>query len=340
MVIWERLAREHPESPDNASGLGATLNNMALIDLDAKRFAQARGRLEQAITWQKRGLAANPRHRTYRQFLRNHLTSLIRAANSLGNTDEARSAQRELDELAATDPARVGLDQRIAAVVRGEAPKDNRERVQTAYRAYEKRLYPASTRLLGEALEADPKLGDDREAQHRYNGACSTVLAAGATTTPALPSPMNATHGSRSGPRSTRSWPKHGSHKGTACRGTRSVYRTDSDAKKLRMPYWHRSLATGSDDPRKPTDRPAFAYDTRGDFRGFDPHYRDKKNAAYERLRKLQAEMIAQQRRGRQTPCTFPRAEEVRNRVRSKIRSLGLDDSDSHWAARLTAPVW
>ena len=33
-------------------------------------------------------------------------------------------------------------------------------------------------RLWGEALAADPKLGDDREAQHRYNAACAAAMAA------------------------------------------------------------------------------------------------------------------------------------------------------------------
>jgi hypothetical protein len=33
-VINERLAREHPMSPNFASNLGATLSNMAGIDLD------------------------------------------------------------------------------------------------------------------------------------------------------------------------------------------------------------------------------------------------------------------------------------------------------------------
>ena len=76
--------REHPEAPDYASDLGGTLNNMAAIDLAAKRFEQARDKLRQAISWQKKALATNPRHPTYRQFLRNHLTNLIEAAKGLG----------------------------------------------------------------------------------------------------------------------------------------------------------------------------------------------------------------------------------------------------------------
>ncbi|MGO9922041.1 MAG: protein kinase domain-containing protein, partial [Isosphaeraceae bacterium] len=185
LAIRERLVREHPDAPDFASNVGGTLNNMAMIDLHAKRFEQARDKLRQAISWQKKALAANPRNPEYRQFLRNHLTNLVAAARALGNHDQARAAQRELDELAARDPAKVALDQRLAAVIRGAAPTDNRERLQLADRAYEKTLYAASNRLFAEALQADPKLADDRQAQHRYNAA---ALAAGAKNTPALPS--------------------------------------------------------------------------------------------------------------------------------------------------------
>ena len=106
------------------------------------------------------------------------------AAGALGNDGEVSAAQRELDELVANDPAKAALDQRLAAVIRGETPKDNRERLQLADRAYEKKLYAASTRLYAEALEADPKLGDEREAQHRYNAACTAALAAASGTGP------------------------------------------------------------------------------------------------------------------------------------------------------------
>ncbi len=75
-------------------------------------------------------------------------------------------------------------------MVRGEAPKDNAERLQLAYRAHEKTLYAASARLYAEVLEADPKLAGDRQAQHRYNAACAAALAAGAKTSPTLPSPI------------------------------------------------------------------------------------------------------------------------------------------------------
>jgi hypothetical protein len=109
---------------------------------------------------------------------------LISAAKALGNDGEASAAQRELDELAATDPAKAALDHRLAAVIRGETPKDNLDRLQLAYRAYEKKLYAVSARLYRQALDADPKLADDRQSQHRYNAACAPALAATSGTSP------------------------------------------------------------------------------------------------------------------------------------------------------------
>jgi serine/threonine protein kinase/tetratricopeptide (TPR) repeat protein len=101
--IEGRLAREYRDSPDYASAVGASLHNMANIDLDAKRFQSARDKLRQAISWEKKALTANPRHPTYRRYMVSHLTDLVRAAKALGDTGEAAAAQRELAELEATD---------------------------------------------------------------------------------------------------------------------------------------------------------------------------------------------------------------------------------------------
>ena len=175
LPIWEKLVREHTESPDYASSLGALLNNMATIDDAAKRFDAARDRLQQAIVWQKKALAVNPRNPTYRQFLTNHLTNLIEAARGLGRDAEA---ERELAELAASDPRLATLDARLAAVLKGEAPKDNAERLALAQRAYDTARFRTAAKLWAEALEADPKLATDRQAGHPYNAACAAALAA------------------------------------------------------------------------------------------------------------------------------------------------------------------
>jgi serine/threonine-protein kinase len=178
LAIFERLARENPSVTEFSNYLAGTLHRMAMIDLGANRFDQACDKLRRAISWQKKALAANPRHPTYRQFLRTHLTDLISAAKALGNDGEVTAAQRELDELVANDPAKAALDTRMAAVLRGEPPRDNGERLQLAYRAYEKKLNAESARLFAAALNADPKLANDRQGQHRYNAACAAALAA------------------------------------------------------------------------------------------------------------------------------------------------------------------
>ncbi len=72
----------------------------------------------------------------------------------------------------------MALNARLAAVLQGQAPKDEAERIKLANRAYGKTLHVASARLYAEAFMNDPKLADDRgEVQHRYNAACAAALA-------------------------------------------------------------------------------------------------------------------------------------------------------------------
>src|SRR5262249_1651161 len=42
---------------------------------------------------------------------------------------------------------------------------------------YDKALHKTAAKLWSDALDANSKLGDDRQAQHRYNGACAAALA-------------------------------------------------------------------------------------------------------------------------------------------------------------------
>ena len=179
--IRERLAREHPESPDYASDLGATLNNLARIDLGVGRFAEARDRLRDAITLQKKALASYPRHPIYRQFLGNQYGNLLRAARGLHDDALTTEAEKGLADLAASDPRIRALDARLAVVLGGSHPKDNAERLDLAQRAYVTKRYAIAARLWDEALKHDPKLTEDRRAQHRYNAACAAALAAAGT---------------------------------------------------------------------------------------------------------------------------------------------------------------
>jgi tetratricopeptide (TPR) repeat protein len=158
--------------------LGGTLNNTALIDLKASRFRQARDRLREAVEWQKQALSTNPQNPTYRLALSMTFENLARACAGIGDESGAAEARRELAKLEASDPKWAIMDQRLAAVLKGETPNDNAERLALAQRAYDTRRYTTAAKLWGDALEADPKLADDRQAQHRYNAACAAALTA------------------------------------------------------------------------------------------------------------------------------------------------------------------
>jgi tetratricopeptide (TPR) repeat protein len=178
LAIQRKLAREHPESPEFASSLGASLNNLAMIDLDAKRFEEGRVRLREAVEWQRKALATNPVNPTYRQFLTNHFTGLIMAAKGLGDAEGVAEARKERETVRDSDPAMAALNARLSAILGGgQSPKDQTERLKLARRAYEKALHVVAARLWAEALAADPKLVDDRQAQHRYAAACAAALA-------------------------------------------------------------------------------------------------------------------------------------------------------------------
>jgi tetratricopeptide (TPR) repeat protein len=60
--ILERLVRENPIIPADASGLGKDLHNLAGIEFAAQRFSAARDRLQEAIDWQKKALALSPQN--------------------------------------------------------------------------------------------------------------------------------------------------------------------------------------------------------------------------------------------------------------------------------------
>src|SRR5262249_39480873 len=119
-----------------------------------------------------------PNNATLRLALVHSLEGRIRTAKSLNLPREAAEVQQELEKLQSSDPTMVALDARLSAIVKGgQSPKDNGERLPLAQRAFVKKLYAMAAHLWAEALEAEPKLGDDRQAQHRYNAACAAALA-------------------------------------------------------------------------------------------------------------------------------------------------------------------
>ena len=68
---------------------------------------------------------------------------------------------------------------RFPALLRGEdKPKDNTERLAFAQMCCDTKRFATAARVWDEALQADPKLGDDRQNWLRYNAACTAALAA------------------------------------------------------------------------------------------------------------------------------------------------------------------
>ena len=72
----------------------------------------------------------------------------------------------------------VALGDGLAAILRGnEQPKDNAERLAVAQVYCDRNRPAAAARLMAEALEADPKLGDDLRTGLRYEAASAAALA-------------------------------------------------------------------------------------------------------------------------------------------------------------------
>ncbi len=81
-----------------------------------------------------------------------------------------KRASREAERVAAWDA-------RVSSALKDKQPKDMAERFALIQRAKATRRYVAATKLLSDALEANPKLADNRTLQHRYNAACYAALA-------------------------------------------------------------------------------------------------------------------------------------------------------------------
>ncbi len=70
------------------------------------------------------------------------------------------------------------LATRLPALLKGDdRPRDVAERLALAQMCYDTKRHAAAARFWAEALAAEPKLGDDRQAGHRYNAACAAALA-------------------------------------------------------------------------------------------------------------------------------------------------------------------
>jgi tetratricopeptide (TPR) repeat protein len=170
---YREAIRIDPNRPHFHYSLGGTLRNLGKLDeagaayREAIRlkpdFAEAHCNFGDML--QKRGEYAAA-------------LELIRKGHELGTKQPGwryPSARwvAEAEQLVATA-------ERLPALLKGEyQPKDNAERLALAQMLYDTKRFAAAARFWAEALDADPKLGDDRQAQHRYNAACAAALADG-----------------------------------------------------------------------------------------------------------------------------------------------------------------
>jgi tetratricopeptide (TPR) repeat protein len=95
----------------------------------------------------------------------------LRTGQKLGSKAESAEFVRQVERM-------VSLSKRLPAVLAGtDKPVDAAEGLAFALMAYHSRRYDSSAKLFAEALKVNPKLADDRDAEHRYNAACSATLA-------------------------------------------------------------------------------------------------------------------------------------------------------------------
>jgi tetratricopeptide (TPR) repeat protein len=147
-----------------------------------------RREVDAAIACFQKAIAADPKHAQAPGALGG---ALLRQ----GRFAQARAATRRcLKLLPAGDPLRqaasqqlrqcermLALDNRLTALLQGQAePRDAAERLNLADLAQQpyKRQYAAAARLYADAFAEQPKRADDLRLPHRYNGACSALLAA------------------------------------------------------------------------------------------------------------------------------------------------------------------
>jgi len=94
MSIQKQLAADFPNQPDLRNALAGTCVNLALLHMQQGNWAAARQVLREGRPHHLAALKANPRHPTYRQFYRNHLSVLTQVlAGQLEHQDAVRTAE-------------------------------------------------------------------------------------------------------------------------------------------------------------------------------------------------------------------------------------------------------
>jgi tetratricopeptide (TPR) repeat protein len=198
ITAYHEAIRLRPEDGIAHGGLGTTLFGQGMMDEALKEVTEAtrlqpgfylwwdwagyllveQGRPREAIVPLREAVRIKA---DYAQGYRN----LSRAFLAIEDWDRAREALEKILQLEPNDAVSQSRLQeaergaRFAAILRGAAqPEDVTESVAYARMAYRRARYFTAVRLWADALDAEPKLAADRQAQHAYNAACAAALAA------------------------------------------------------------------------------------------------------------------------------------------------------------------
>ena len=139
--------------------------HLAAFEQEAGASATARERLE-ATRPLALSLVESPKVGVVdRVLLRSLLLSLAEVQDSQGDSAAAHDSRQSSLEWDRRDPAQVALDHRVDEVLAGGEPKSTAERVLLARRAATRGELKLALQLCSEALEADPRLLEDRNQQ-------------------------------------------------------------------------------------------------------------------------------------------------------------------------------
>jgi len=180
-AIRRRLVVDYPADTRFLNELAMSHNIIGEVHRKADRYPEALACFDQARPIGERLVEEHPENPRFYDTLVRTRTGISVTHRDQGQAAEA-SRWRELARDALIrrnriNPVAAPIDARLTAVLKGQSPEDNAERLALAARASGKGWPAASARFHAEALASDPWLSEIRKPRHVYNAACSAALA-------------------------------------------------------------------------------------------------------------------------------------------------------------------
>ena len=181
VALQQQLAAEQPANRQYQlalawmiDDLGATLRRTGQVDEALVVHRRAGAIWKQLIAASPGDAQLQDKYAANRDHLADAHRKANRAERAKALIDEARAIRATL---AATNRANREQQARLTAVIAGQNPKDNAERLELADLAYRQNQPIVAVKLFAEALRDEPKLGEDRLNQSVYHAACAAALA-------------------------------------------------------------------------------------------------------------------------------------------------------------------